>query len=150
MNMIKFTPAEPDFVELVKEKFLGNHFSHFIGINVYRIEAGEVEASIDLQPQHLQQMGFVHGGVTATFADVVSGFAAYTLVKRGYGVVTSNLHINYLNPGLGNKLYARGWVIKAGSRMHFCEAELWTINEAGFRVDVAKVSSTMVVVELPK
>lgn len=146
MNKLKFTPAEPDFENMVREKITGNTFSHYIGIRIHRIEAGEVEAEIELTPNHLQQMGFVHGGVTATFADVVSGFAAYTLVKRGQGVVTADLRVSYLNPGVGTKLYAKGWVIKAGSRMHFCEAELWMIDEQGNRKDIAKSSSTMVVV----
>jgi len=144
--MIKLKPAEPDFVEMVKEKIGGNYFSIHIGINIHRIDVGEIEATIDLQGHHQQQMGYVHGGVTATFADVESGFAAYTLVKRGQGVVTADLRVSYLNPGIGSKLYAKGWVIKAGSRMHFCEAEIWTVDENGKRTDVAKCSSTMVVV----
>lgn len=146
MNKLKFTPAETDFETMVREKISGNYFSGFIGINIHTITAGEVEAEIDLEKHHQQQMGFVHGGVTATFADVVSGFAAYTLVKRGQGVVTADLRVSYLNPGIGTKLYAKGWVIKAGSRMHFCEAEIWTIDEQGNRREVAKSSSTMVVV----
>lgn len=144
--MTKFTPAEPDFINMVLERIGGNHFSQFSGIHIHHIAAGEVEATIELQQHHLQQMGFVHGGVTATLADVVSGFAAYTLVKKGQGVVTADLRVSYLNPGLGNKVHARGYVIKAGSRMHFCEAEVWTTNEKGERVDIAKSSSTMVVV----
>lgn len=143
---MKFIPAEADFEEMVKEKIAGNYFSGFIGINIHHIAVGQIEADIDIEQHHLQQMGFVHGGVTATFADVVSGFAAYSLVKRGQGVVTADLRVSYLNPAIGNKLYAKGFVIKAGQKMHFCEAEIWTMNEQGQRIDVAKSSSTMVVV----
>lgn len=143
---MKFKAAEADFVEMVQEKIGGNHFSQYIGINIHHIAEGEIEATLNLQDYHLQQMGFVHGGVTATFADVVSGFAAYTLVKRGQGVVTADLRISYLNPGVGSKLFAKGYVIKAGSRMHFCEAELWMLDAQNNRIDIAKSSSTMVVI----
>ncbi len=143
---MKFKAAEADFVEMVQEKIGGNHFSQYIGINIHHIAEGEIEATLNLADHHLQQMGFVHGGVTATFADVVSGFAAYTLVKRGQGVVTADLRVSYLNPGLGTKVYARGYVIKAGSRMHFCEAELWVLDAQNNRIDIAKSSSTMVVI----
>jgi uncharacterized protein (TIGR00369 family) len=143
---MKFKAAEADFVEMVQEKIGGNHFSQYIGINIHHIAEGEIEATLNLQDYHLQQMGFVHGGVTATFADVVSGFAAYTLVKRGQGVVTADLRVSYLNPGLGTKVYAKGYVIKAGSRMHFCEAELWVLDAQNNRIDIAKSSSTMVVI----
>lgn len=143
---MKFKAAEADFVEMVQEKIGGNHFSQYIGINIHHIAEGEIEATLNLQDYHLQQMGFVHGGVTATFADVVSGFAAYTLVKRGQGVVTADLRVSYLNPGVGSKLFAKGYVIKAGSRMHFCEAELWMLDAQNNRIDIAKSSSTMVVI----
>lgn len=143
---MKFKAAEDDFVEMVKEKIGGNHFSQYIGIVIHRIVEGEIEATLQLEDYHRQQMGFMHGGVTATFADVVSGFAAYTLVKRGQGVVTADLRISYLNPGVGAKVYAKGYVIKAGSRMHFCEAEIWMLDADGKRIEVAKSSSTMVVI----
>ncbi len=145
---MKFTAAEPDFVEMVKDKISGNHFSNFINLQVKNIEAGLIDAEIEITLNHKQQMGFVHGGVTATVADVVMGFAAYSLVKRGFGVVTSDLRISYLNPGIGDVLYSKGWVIKAGSRMHFCEAELWTVDANGKRTDVAKASGSMVVVSI--
>ncbi|TAE81600.1 MAG: PaaI family thioesterase [Bacteroidetes bacterium] len=143
---MKFKAAEADFIEMVKEKIGGNHFSQYIGIDIHRIAEGEIEATINLLDNHRQQMGFMHGGVTATLADVVSGFAAYTLVKRGQGVVTADLRVSYLNPGVGDKVYAKGYVIKAGSRMHFCEAEIWIFDGHGNRIDIAKSSSTMVVI----
>ncbi|MCU0423591.1 MAG: PaaI family thioesterase [Bacteroidia bacterium] len=143
---MKFTPAEVDFELMVREKIGGNHFSQFVGFDITDIRPGYIEAHLVLKPEHLQQMGYVHGGVTATMADVVSGFAAFTLVKRGQGVVTADLRVSYLNPGIGSIVYAKGYVIKAGTKLHFCEAELWMINENKQRIDIAKSSSTMVVV----
>lgn len=142
---MKFIPAVAEFRDMVKEKISGNHFTAFVGIKIDKVEAAEVEASLALLPHHRQQMGFVHGGVTATFADVVMGFAAYTLAARGQGVVTADLRISYLNPGVGDVLYGRGYVIKAGSKLIFCEAELWVMNDSG-RTDIAKASSTMMLV----
>lgn len=143
------TPAEPDFVKMVEEKIEGNHFMHYVGYKITNIGAGSIEAELELQPHHRQQMGFMHGGVTATLADVVSGFAAFTLVKRGQGVVTVDLKISYLNPGAWDKVYAKGYVIKTGRMLHFCEAELWMIKEDGERIDIAKSSAVMATVELP-
>lgn len=142
---MKFIPAEADFKTMVEEKVKGNHFTQYVGIEINTIEAAEIVASLPVEDNHRQQMGFVHGGVTATFADVVMGFAAFTLVKKGQGVVTADLRISYLNPGVGNTLYGKGYVIKAGQKLIFCEAELWMMTENG-RIDIAKASSTMMVV----
>jgi uncharacterized protein (TIGR00369 family) len=142
---MKFTPQESDFVEMVREKIGGNHFTNYIGFSIDTIEAGYIAGKLKLAQHHLQQMEFVHGGVTATVADIVAGFAAFTLVKKGQGVVTVEMKTSYLNPGKGDTLYAEGKVIKAGSRLLFCESELYTENQ-GNRLLIAKASSTMAIV----
>jgi uncharacterized protein (TIGR00369 family) len=136
-----FIPAETDFAQMVNEKIRGNHFLHYLGFIIKEIKPGLVSGELNLKPDHLQQMGFVHGGVTATVADIVAGFAAFTLVKHGQGVVTVELKVSYLNPAQGETLVAKGMVIKAGTRLHFCESEIW----AGDLL-VAKASLTMAVV----
>lgn len=140
-----WTPAETDFAEMVRDKIGGNHFMHYLGFQISTIEAGLIEGSLDLQQHHLQQMGFVHGGVTATVADLVSGFAAFTLVKKGQGMVTVDLRVSYLNPGKGDKLFAKGYVIKPGQKLVFCESEIWVMNGTQ-QVMTAKASATMAIV----
>lgn len=142
---MKLIPQEVDFVQMVREKIGGNHFTNFIGFNIHTIEAGCIEGELKLAQHHLQQMEFVHGGVTATVADIVSGFAAFTLVKKGQGVVTVEMKTSYLNPGKGDTLYAVGKVIKAGSRLLFCESEIFTRSQDN-SVLIAKASSTMAIV----
>ncbi|MBI3233999.1 MAG: PaaI family thioesterase, partial [Bacteroidetes bacterium] len=91
--------------------------------------------------------GFVHGGATATFADLVMGFAAYSLVKSDQVVVTADLRVSYLNPGIGEHIFARGWVIKPGSKLIFCEGEIVAVDN-GKETVIAKSSATMAVVNL--
>lgn len=145
MQNTSFIPQETEFIEMVKDKIGGNHFTNHIGFSIHTIRAGYIEGSLDLQQHHLQQMEFVHGGVTATLSDIVAGFAAYTLVKKGNGVVTVELKVSYLNPGLGEKLTAKGYVIKAGSRLFFCESEIYAIK-GNTSTLIAKASATMAVV----
>ncbi len=126
----------------IREKLKGQHFMHLIGADLTRIEPGRVEAALTLGRQHQQQLGFAHGGLVATLADLAAGFAAVTLVPEGVGVVTADLRVSYLNPGVGAQIKAVGWVLKAGRRLHFCEAEVWCDD-----VLIAKASATMAVVE---
>jgi uncharacterized protein (TIGR00369 family) len=145
MAMTTFIPREPDFVEMVRNKIGGNHFTNFIGFHIRTIEAGLIEGDLKLEQHHLQQMEFVHGGITATLSDIVAGFAAFTLVKKGQGVVTVELKVSYLNPGQGDSLSAKGYVIKAGSKLFFCESEIYA-NKGGQQLLIAKASATMAVV----
>ena len=134
--------AADDLVARIRRKLVRQHFMHLIGADLTMIAAGRVEAELPLGQQHLQQRGFAHGGLVATMADLVAGFAAVTLVPDDVGVVTSDLKISYLNPGVGHKIRAIGWVLKAGRRLHFCEAEVWCDD-----VLIAKASATMAVIE---
>ena len=137
------TPPAADSLEArVRAKLVRQHFMHLVGADLTRIEPGRVEAELTLGRQHQQQRGFAHGGLIATLADLVAGFAAVTLVPDGVGIVTSDLRVSYLNPGVGQRLRAVGWVLKAGRRLHFCEAEVWCDD-----VLIAKASATMAVVE---
>jgi uncharacterized protein (TIGR00369 family) len=137
------SPAADDSLEVrIRRKLTRQHFMHLIGADLTRIEPGRVEVELTLGQQHQQQKGFVHGGLTATMADLAAGFAAVTLVPDTTGVVTVELKTSYLHPGVGQKLRAVGWVLKAGRRLHFCEAEVWCDD-----LLIAKATATMAVVE---
>ncbi|QKG56050.1 PaaI family thioesterase [Hymenobacter sp. BRD128] len=141
MNSVDL-PAGADLETRIREKLKRQHFMHLIGADLTRIEPGRVEAELPLGVQHQQQRGFAHGGLVATMADLAAGFAALTLVPEGTGVVTSDLKVSYLHPGVGQRIKAIGWVLKAGRRLHFCEAEVWCDD-----VLIAKASATMAVLE---
>ena len=136
------TDSANDLEARIRRKLVRQHFMHLVGADLTVITPGRVEAELTMGQQHLQQRGFAHGGLTATMADLVAGFAAVTLVPDDHGVVTSDLKISYLHPGIGTTLKAIGWVLKAGRRLHFCEAEVWCDD-----VLIAKASATMVVIE---
>jgi uncharacterized protein (TIGR00369 family) len=131
---------DSDLVARVRRKLERQNFMHLIGADLTRIEPGRIEATLALGEQHQQQRGFAHGGLVATMADLAAGFAAITLVPDGVGVVTAELKVSYLNPGVGTQLKAIGWVLKAGQRLHFCEAEVWCDD-----VLIAKATATMAV-----
>ena len=134
--------ANPELEIRIRRKLVRQHFMHLVGADLTSIAPGRVEAELMLGQQHLQQRGFAHGGLIATMADLVAGFAAVTLVPDDFGVVTSDLKISYLNPGVGQQIKAIGWVLKSGRRLHFCEAEVWCDG-----VLIAKASATMAVIE---
>jgi uncharacterized protein (TIGR00369 family) len=126
----------PDLETRIRRKLTGQRFMHLIGADLTAIAPGRIEAELAMAEQHLQQRGFAHGGLIATLADLVAGFAAVTLVPDNFGMVS------YLHPGVGQKLKAIGWVLKAGRRLHFCEAEVWCDD-----LLIAKASATMAVIE---
>lgn len=134
-----------NFKERVLEKLKGQAFMKLMGFNLIEIEAGTTYGEMEIDPQIAQQDGYVHGGAVATIADIVSGFAAYTLVGEEERVVTAEIKVSYLRPAIGDKIYARGTVLKPGSKFHFCESEVW-VKKGEKESLVAKATTTMAIV----
>lgn len=127
------------------EKYLGRQqFMKHVGITMAVIEAGRTEAELIVGDIHKQQKGLLHGGVVATIADIVAGFAAYTLVPETHNVVTGEIKISYLRPGTCGKIVARGTVLKPGAKISFCEAEVFQVCD-GMEQLIAKASTSMVI-----
>lgn len=144
-----YEPLNPQFREVIQEKLQRQFFMKLMGFTLSKIEAGYVEGKLEIEEKHLQQNFFVHGGVMSTAADIVMGFAAFSLLPEGKGVVTADLRVSYLQPGKGNTLIARGWVNKPGSRLHFCSAEIVVIDTHGKEILCNTASSTMCVIDIP-
>ncbi|MDX2002228.1 MAG: PaaI family thioesterase [Chitinophagales bacterium] len=135
----------PRYKEYVELKMARNFFGNSLGFRLTEIQAGYVEGELPIEERHEQQNGFVHGGLVGTLCDMACGFAAYTLVAEGIQVFTVEIKTSFLRPAVGEKLLAKGRVIKAGKGFHFCEAEIYAI-QGGEEKMVAKASSTMAVV----
>ncbi len=135
----------PNYKERIKAHLQKQFFMKHIGFDLNVIEPGRTEGVLRLEEIHKQQTGFAHGGLVATLADIVAGFAAVTLVASDQHVVTGEIKISYLNPGVGQQLKAKGWVLKQGRKMNFCEAEVWAIDDKKEQL-IAKASTTMVTI----
>lgn len=133
----------PDFHNTIREKLQGQHFMTLVGFEITKIAEGLIEGELNITPQHRQNKGFVHGGLTATLADITAGYAAVSLIPADHHVVTVDLKISYLNPGVGEKLFAKGWVLKQGRKLTFCEAEVYCLSAGKPAILIAKASATM-------
>jgi len=145
MNMLK--TYNPAFRETIIAHLEKQEFMKAIGASLTSIELGKVIAEIPLQLMHQQQIGLVHGGVTATIADIAAGFAGFTLVGPNEHTVTAEIKVSYLRPAKGILLRAVGSVMKQGRTMHFCEAHVYCINEHGDEELIAHATTTMAIIK---
>ncbi len=136
----------PTFREDIREHLKRQEFMKHIHCELVEIEPGYVVAEINIEQLHEQQIGLVHGGVTATIADVAAGFAGFTLVGKHEHTVTAEIKISYLRPAKGGVLRAIGRVVKPGKALHFCEADVFNIVDGNEKL-VARASTCMAVIE---
>jgi uncharacterized protein (TIGR00369 family) len=56
----------------------------------------------------------VHGGIVGTIADSAAGYAAMTVVPASASVLTVEYKLNLVAPADGQRLIARGQVVRPG------------------------------------
>src|SRR4051812_34092315 len=95
-----------------------------IGATISRVSAGEVDIALPTRADLTQQHGFVHAGVIATIADSACGYAALTVMPEGAAVLSIEFKINMLSPADGQRLLARGRVVKPGRNIVVCAADV--------------------------
>ncbi len=117
-----------------------------LGIRLVTIEPGVCETTLDIEPRHLQQYGFVHGGVQATMADHTAGGAAATMVDPTHIVLTVEFKINLLRAARGERLVCRSEVLKAGSQLIIVESEILCEDEGTTKL-VSKTTASIAVAE---
>jgi len=116
-----------------------------IGARLERVAAGEIEIRVPYRADLTQQHGFLHAGVVAAALDSACGYAAFSLMPEGVGVLSIEFKTNLLAPARGDELIARGRVVRAGRTVTVCQADSFMI-EAGDEKPVATMLATIMTI----
>jgi uncharacterized protein (TIGR00369 family) len=138
-------PRVADYEARVRASFGRQRFMETIGARLVRVAAGEVEIELPCRADLTQQHGFVHAGVVTALADTACGYAAFTLMPAGVGVLSVEYKINLLAPARGELLVARGRVVRPGRTLTVCAGEVFA-RQAGEATLAATLLGTMMTV----
>lgn len=130
---------DPDFEARVRRSFERQQFMSTLGASITRVAAGEVDIELRVRDALTQQHGFLHAGALASVADSACGYAALSLMPAGAAVLSIEFKINMLAPAAGDRVLARGRVIRAGKTITVCWGEV-----AAFDGDNERTVATMV------
>jgi len=131
------------FVEDIKQSFASQSIMRLIGARLSLVEPGLVEITLPYRKDLTQQHGYLHAGIVTTIADSASGYAAYSLMPAGSGVLSVEFKVNLLRPAKGETFLARAEVIKPGKTLTVVRADVFGISETGPRELVATLQGTM-------
>jgi uncharacterized protein (TIGR00369 family) len=92
-------------------------FNAHLGLRLVRLHKDGVTIACQLRPELMNGSGVVHGGVTATVADVAVGMALARHLGRPRAAATVEMKINYLRPVVHGKVTARSHLVKVGTRL---------------------------------
>ena len=139
-----FTSANPDHQTRIARELNAQGVTPLLDIVIDHQEAGRVDLSMPITPNVVQQYQVVHGGMVAMIADSASGLAAISLLPPEDGVLSIEFKINLLGPGRGERMIARGEVIKAGRTVIVAQANVYCV-ENGILTHTAILTNTLLV-----
>jgi len=116
-----------------------------LGARLESVSEGACEISAPFSESLTQQHGFFHAGVTATLADNAGGFAAYSLMGEDEQPLTVEFKINLLEKAVGERLIARGTVLRNGGTLKVSQVEVFTQdgdNETRIAIAIVTVIAT--------
>jgi uncharacterized protein (TIGR00369 family) len=132
-----------DIEQRIRESFARQAIMTTIGASITHIGPGEVTIELPFRVEITQQHGFVHAGVVTTIVDNACGYAALSLMPPAAAVLTVEYKVNFLSPAVGDKLVARGRVLRPGRTLMVCLGEVVAIT-AGREKAVATMLATMI------
>lgn len=128
-EMPQFQPKDPAYAARVRASFDLQQAMTLIGAQLAVVEPGYTEIHLSNKPEITQQHGYIHGGVVGMIADSAAGYAANTLTPADVSVLTVEYKLNLVAPADGQRLVARGEVIKPGRTLLVTRAEVFAIRD---------------------
>src|SRR4051812_21455537 len=109
----------------VRESFGRQAFMATLGARLVHVAPGEVDVELPFDERLEQQHGFLHAGAVAAVLDSACGYAAYSAADGEVDVLTVEYKINLLEPAVGERVVARGRVVRRGGRLTVCQGEAY-------------------------
>ena len=113
----------------IRASFAKQGLMRTLGATLGNITSGQVEVVLVPKPEISQQHGFVHAGAISAIADSAAGYSALSVMPMDRGVLTTEFKINLLAPARGERIIARGKVVKAGRTRTLAQTEVFAGNE---------------------
>lgn len=143
--MSAWTPHDPEFARRVRASFARQAVMKTIGATLAHVAPGEVDIELPFRQDLTQQHGFLHAGVVTTIADSACGYAAFTLMPADAAVLTVEYKVNLPAPARGERVVARGRVLRPGQTLTVCRADVAAVGDGGERLVATMLATLMAV-----
>jgi uncharacterized protein (TIGR00369 family) len=110
-----------------------------LDLTVTEVDANHVLIRMPLGEHLARHGGIVSGQALASLADTAMSIAAIGHFDTFTPVATTDLHTQFLRPGVGTAILCRAEIVRAGRAMVFARAEM-TEETSGKAVAVATAS----------
>lgn len=147
--MPPFEPENPDYAAMVRASFAKQGLMQALGIELVEVAPGACALAAAADPRLTQQQGYFHGALIGAMLDSAGGYAALSLMPPGSEVLTTEYKVNFLAAAAGERLIARGRVIKPGRTITVAMTEAFCPQDGVERLCAVMLQS-LIRVEAPR
>jgi uncharacterized protein (TIGR00369 family) len=126
--MPPLVPPNPDFIEATKRFLMTMPISQFFGFEITDVAPGRFEITQPFRRELSFREGVFQAGPIGTLADMAAACASVTLLPRGWSASTVDYTLKLLAPAIGEKLVARGRVVRFGRTLSVAAAEVSSLR----------------------
>jgi uncharacterized protein (TIGR00369 family) len=143
---VAYEAESADLEGRIRSSFAKQGLMTTLGATLGAISPGRVDIELRPTASISQQHGFVHGGAVSAIADSAAGYAARSVMPSGTEVLTTEFKINLLAPAAGDRIIARGRVVKAGRTLTLAQTDVFA-ERAGQEKLIALLTATLMTIK---
>jgi uncharacterized protein (TIGR00369 family) len=117
------TPVTPDYAQKVLAQFFAE-WVQALNLTILSIDADHVLVRMPLGKHLARVGGIVSGQALAALADTSMVLAAMGQCGEARAFATTDLHTQFLRPGVGSAILCRARVVRAGKALVFTQADM--------------------------
>jgi uncharacterized protein (TIGR00369 family) len=121
-------PPNPNFAEATKRFLMTMPISQHFGFDVTDVGPGRFEITQPFRPQLSYQEGIFQAGPIGTLADMAAACASATMLPEGWAASTADYTVKLLAPAIGERLVARGRIVRFGRTLSVAAADVFAVN----------------------
>jgi uncharacterized protein (TIGR00369 family) len=121
-------PPNPDFAETTKHFLMKMPISRHFGFAITDIGPGLFEITQPFRAELSFSEGIFQAGPVGTLADMAAACAGVTMLPRGWGTSTVDYTIKLVAAPTGEKLVARGRLLKSGRTLSVVAADVYAVR----------------------
>ena len=121
-------PPNPDFAETAKRFLMEMHIAQHFGFLVTDVGPGLFEITQPFRKELSFSPGIFQAGPVGTLADMAAACAGITMLPCGWAASTVDYTIKLIAPAAGEKIVARGRVVRSGRTLSVTASEVYAVR----------------------
>ena len=120
-------PPNPNFAETTRQFLMAMPISQHYGFDITDVAPGRFEITQPFRHELSFREGTFQAGPIGTLADMAAACAGATMLPSGWAASTVDYTLKLLAPAVGEKLIARGRVLRSGRTLSVAAAEVYAV-----------------------